>query len=146
MTTRIIENPHDLALFTKLVENMALPITITITKGRKVSYEQHKLEHLWHAETAEQIGEYTQDEYRGYCKAMFGIPIMCENDDYRDAYDNIVRPLDYEKKLKLMQKPLDYPVTRLMTTKQKASYLDKIFIYYTSLGVKLTEPIPQNEG
>ena len=77
---------------------------------------------------------------------MFGIPIMCESPDYRDAYDKIVRPLDYELKIKLMQKPLDYPVTRLMTTKQKASYLDKIFIYYTGLGVVLTQPIPQNEG
>ena len=146
MTTRIIENKRDLDSFVKLAENMTLPFTITVTRGRKVSYEQHKLEHLWHLEASQQLDEYTQDEYRGYCKAMFGIPIMCESPDYRDAYDKIVRPLDYELKIKLMQKPLDYPVTRLMTTKQKASYLDKIYIYYTGLGVVLTQPIPQNEG
>ena len=146
MTTRIIETKRDLDLFTKLAENMALPFTITVTKGRKVSYEQHKLEHLWHLEASQQLQEYTADEYRGYCKAHFGIPIMCENEDYREAYDRIIRPLDYEKKIEMMQRPLDYPVTRLMTTKQKASYLDKIFIYYTGLGVVLTQPIPQNEG
>ena len=55
MTTRIIETKRDLDLFTKLAENMALPFTITVTKGRKVSYEQHKLEHLWHLEASQQL-------------------------------------------------------------------------------------------
>lgn len=141
MTTRTIKNEADRSTFIKLVESMKLPITASATKGAQRSVEQNRLQHLWHSEAADQLQEYSIEEYRGYCKAMFGIPIMCENEAYRDAYDRIIRPLSYEDKILMMQRPLDYPVTRHMTTLQKSSYLDKIYEYYTSLGVKLTEPI-----
>ena len=141
MTTRTIKNEVDRSTFIKLVESMKLPITASVTKGAQRSVEQNRLQHLWHSEAADQLQEYSIEEYRGYCKAFFGIPIMCENEDYREAYDKIIRPLDYEKKILIMQKPIDYPVTRHMTTLQKSTYLDKIYEYYTSLGVKLTEPI-----
>jgi len=146
MTTRIIETKRDLDLLVKLAENMKFPYTVTITKGKKVSYEQHRLENLWHLERAEQLGDMTAEESRAYCKAHFGIPIMCEDDLYREAYDRIIRPLDYEAKIELMKRPLDYPVTRLMTTKQKSVYLDNIFVHLEGLGVILTTPTPQNEG
>ena len=147
MTTRIIENTRDLDIFVKLAENMSMPFTITTTKGRKVSYEQHKLEHLWHSEASNQLEDGTPEEKRAYAKLHFGVAIMHGEDEvFREAWDRVLRGLTYEQKLEAMTTPLDFPVTRYMTTKQKASYLDKIFIYYTGLGVVLTQPIPQNEG
>jgi hypothetical protein len=147
MTTRIIESTHDIDTLDKLLKNMTLPVTVTIVKGKKVSYEQHKLENLWHNEASNQLEDGSPGEKRAYAKLHFGVAIMHGEDEvFRNAWDRVLRGLTYEQKLEAMSLPLDFPVTRHMTTKQKASYLDKIFIYYTSLGVKLTTPIPQNEG
>ena len=147
MTTRIIESKRDLDSFVKLAENLTFPFTITTTKGKNVTYKQHKLEGKWHREASEQLEDGTPEEKRAYAKLHFGVAIMHGEDEvFKDAWDRVLRGLTYEQKLEAMSLPLDFPVTRYMTTKQKASYLDKIFIYYTGLGVVLTQPIPQNEG
>jgi len=35
---------------------------------------------------------------------------------------------------------LDFPVTRLMKTKEKAEYLDRLYEHFTGQGVVLTKP------
>ena len=39
-----------------------------------------------------------------------------------------------------MMQPLDLPVTRLMTTAQKAAYLDAVQRHWLGQGVALTDP------
>lgn len=97
-----------------------------------------------HKEAAEQLQDETAEEKRAYCKLHFGIPILrAESDDFRDTYDRIIRPMSYEQKLELMAAPIDFPVTRIMTVKQKTQFLDAVFGHYTSLGVQLTMPEQQ---
>jgi len=55
-------------------------------------------------------------------------------------YDAIIKPLSYEQKIAIMSEPLDMPVTRIMTTKQKTAYLDEIFRHFSEQGVILTIP------
>ena len=77
----------------------------------------------------------------GYCKLHHGVPILRnENDAFKQAYDQVIRPLSYEDKLKTMMVPLDMPVTRIMTTDQKTRYLDAIAQGFLEQGVALTEP------
>jgi hypothetical protein len=140
VTTRIIENDIDKASAIELIKHMEAPLTLTIEKGRKRSCEQNRLQHLWHKEAAEQLLDGSAEEKRGYCKLHFGVPIMRENDEFREAYDKVIMPLQYELKILSMQSPLDFPVTSLMTVKQKSAFLDQIYVFYTGLGVKLTEP------
>ena len=114
-------------------------LVISVRFGRDRTLEQNKLQRKWLKEAEEQ-GDQTAEEYRGYCKLHFGIPIRREEDSFGALYDKIIKPLDYEDKLKAMMLPFDLPVTRDMTRAQKVKYLDKMYEHFTGLGFKLTEP------
>ena len=124
---------------------MELPDTddweIKISKHRrKRSIEQNKLQRKWMLELESQ-GDMTAEEYRGYCKLHFGVPIMRnESEEFRRAYDRYIRDLPYEHKLAMMMVPLDFPCTRMMTTKQKTVYLDTVYRHFTGEGFVLTVP------
>lgn len=140
MTSRCITCETDRKSLVSLIDNKKLPFSITIADGRKRSIAQNRLQRLWMNEAHEQLGEYTAEEYRAYCKAWFGLPILCEEQGFSDIYDAVIRPLSYENKLKLMAIPLDFEVTRKMTVAQKQRYLDAVYDHFTGLGVLLTEP------
>lgn len=109
--------------------------------GRHRSIEQNRLQHLWHHEAATALKDEAAEDKRAYCKLHFGVPILrAESDEFRAQYDAIIRPLPYEKKLELMKAPIDFPVTRLMTTEQTTRFLDAVADHYRSLGVRLTMP------
>lgn len=106
----------------------------------KKTHEQDKLHGKWCKEAAAQ-GDMTAEEYRGFTKLHFGVPILCrDSDEYCTAYERVVAPLPYEQKLQLMQLPFDFAVTRGMNTKQKAEFLDACWQHFTGLGFRLTDP------
>jgi hypothetical protein len=141
MTTRIITDEHQRNAALLLLQNQSLPITVTIASGKQRTWKQNKLQRLWMNEIAEQLGDTTPEEARGYCKLCIAVPILrAENDDFCEKYDRIIRPMPYEQKLEIMQVPLDFPVTRLMTSKQKKNYLDQIVRHFAEKGVILTDP------
>ncbi|MCP3681567.1 MAG: hypothetical protein GY861_02660 [bacterium] len=138
---RTIRSEFDRDSIIELIKHRALPFTVSVLKGKKRSLAQNALQRKWLTEAAEQLGEYTAEEYRGYCKLTMGVPILrAENDEFCEKYDRILRPLTYEQKIEIMCVPLDFPVTRLMDTKQKTTYLDAMYTHFTGLGCQLTEP------
>ncbi|WP_420961125.1 hypothetical protein [Brucella sp. IR073] len=140
MTTRVIETPWDRQLLFKYIEQQKGPITVTITKGKHRTTDQNRLQRLWVKEIAEQRCEPTED-VRAYCKLHIGIPILRnENEGFRAEYDAVIRPLPYETKLRMMKVPLDWAVTRLMTTKQLTAYLDEVHRTFSEQGIVLTNP------
>mgnify|MGYP000339031026 CR=1 FL=1 len=93
---------------------------------------------MWYREAADQLKEYTPMEYRQICKLTIGIPILRGDDfEFQELYDKTVKPLSYEDKVKLMDW---FPVTSLMTMKQKSRYLDEVYEHFRDLGVQLTQP------
>jgi len=141
MTTRFLESEGDRRMLIRFLEAQSLPLTVTIGKGGKRSLKQNKLQRLWLNEIAEQLGDQTPEEVRGYAKLTIGVPILrAENDAFRQRYDAIVRPLPYTQKLALMMEPLDFPITRLMTTKQATAYLDGVHRHFSEKGIVLTDP------
>lgn len=141
MTTRVLKSKADVELAKTLLDNAPLPSTMTLVKGKRRTEEQNRLQRLWLNEAAEQLGDHTAEEYRGYCKLHFGVPILRgEDEEFREKYDRIIRPHSYEDKMTMMMLPLDFPVTRLMKTGQKKRYLDDVYVHFTGLGVKLTDP------
>ncbi|MGP9656521.1 hypothetical protein ACT3S5_00515 [Halomonas sp. AOP31-B1-25] len=106
----------------------------------KRSVDQNRLGRLWCKE-AEAQGDQTAEGYRGFCKLHFAVPMLrWELPEFKEKYDRIVKPLPYEAKLELMQEPLDFPCTRLMSKDQKSRYLDAIYQHFTSQGMRLTDP------
>lgn len=140
MGSAAIRTEHDRKMAIKRIENAELPCTMTLTKGAPRSIEQNRLQRMWMLELAEQ-GDMSAEDYRAYCKAYFGVRILrAENEAFREQYDRIVRPLEYEQKLEIMKEPIDLPVTRLMTSRQKKRYLDDIYTFWTGKGFRLTDP------
>jgi len=141
VTTRFLETDYDRRMLIRFLEDQPLPVTVALTKGGKRSLRQNKLQRLWINEIAEQLADQSPEEVRGYCKLTIGVPILrAENDTFRERYDAIVRPLPYEQKLALMMEPLDFPISRLMTTKQATAYLDGIHRHFSEKGIVLTDP------
>jgi len=141
VTDRIIRNETDLLMAIKFIESRKMPFTISIRKGADRTVDQNRLQRMWLNEAAEQLGDQTAEELRGYCKLTIGVPIMRESsEDFRAKYDSIIKPHTYEEKLQMMMEPLDFPVTRLMKTSEKTRYLDAIWNHFTGQGLVLTEP------
>ena len=141
MVQRIVRNEHDLKMLGAFLAGRKRPFTVDIASGKHRSIEQNKLQRLWLNEAAAQLGDQTAEELRGLCKLTIGVPILrAENEDFREKYDAIVRPLPYAAKLAIMMEPLDMPVTRLMKAEQKTRYLDGIHRMFAEQGVVLTAP------
>ena len=141
MTDRIVQTEDDRHMLVKLVEEHAMPFTVTLTKGKRRSVAQNRLQRQWMNEISEQLDDRTPEEWRGYCKLTIGVAILKEeNEAFAHAYDKIVRPLSYEDKLAGFMLPLDWAVTRHMTTKQKTKYLDGVARHFGEKGVILTQP------
>lgn len=142
---RIVETEQAREMLIRFIQSKSLPLTVSIADGKHRSTKQNKTQRLWMNEIAAQLGDRTPEEVRGECKLTLGVPILrAENEVFRAQYDEVVRPLSYEQKMKIMMEPLDLPVTRLFTTRQHHAYLEAIIRQYSAMGVLLT--IPEDLG
>lgn len=140
-TNRTVETENDRDLLIKFIQARKLPLTVAIADGKHRTTDQNRLQRLWINEISAQLGDMTPEEVRGYCKLTIGVPLLREeNDVFCMKYDAVVRPLSYEQKMAFMMEPLDLPVTRIMTTRQKTAYLDRIHRHFSEKGVVLTDP------
>ena len=141
MVTRTIEIDADVDSTCRLLEAMQRPFTVTLVAGKHRTDRQNRLQRQWVNEVAQQLGDQTAEEVRGFCKLTMGVPIRRRDDEvYAEKYDRLIKPLPYEAKLEMMMEPLDFPVTRDMSTKQLTEYLDTVHRYWTERGVILTNP------
>ena len=141
MPTRVISNEVDRDALLRWIKTHKTPFTVNLSKGKRRSVEQNRLQRLLLNEISEQLGDQTPEEVRAYCKLTLGVPILrAEDEGFAESYDRNVKPLPYEQKLALMAEPLDLPVTRLMTTGQKTLYLEAIYKHFGEQGVVMTQP------
>ena len=141
MTTRTIEDIKQAEHVCGLIKAMAFPCTVTVLKGKHRSTEQNRLQRLWISEATEQLQDESAEDKRAHCKLYIGVPILRnDSEEFKEVYDRLIRPHTTEEKLEMMKVPLDFPVTRLMTTGQKTEYLKGIEQHFLSQGVILTEP------
>ena len=136
--TRAVQDAFSYAKM--LLESGKTPVIEVRTESRKRTIEQNKLQRKWMLEAQEQ-GDMTAEEYRGYCKLHFGIPMLIhELKGFKEKYDRYIRYLPYESKIALMMEPFDFPVSRLMSTEQSGRYLDMVYNHLTGMGFRLTIP------
>ena len=141
MTTRIVTDPQQQDMLVKFISKHPLPFTIEITPGKHRTNRQNRLQRQWMLDLAAQRPEHSVEEWRGICKLEYGVPILrAENEGFAKIYDEVIRPLPYEAKVKIMMVPIDLPVTSKMNTKQKKQYLDHIQKMASEMGVILTDP------
>jgi hypothetical protein len=141
MSTRFVETEQERATVLRFIEQQKLPLAVSIARGSKRTLKQNRLQRQWLNEIAEQLGDRTAEDVRGFCKLTFGVPILrAENEAFRVLYDKHVKGLPYEQKIALMMEPFDFAVTRLMTTRQGTNYLDAIHRHFSEQGIALTDP------
>lgn len=146
MTSFVIENKTDVyTLYASLLSG-DFPVTVSVCKGRKRSTKQNRLQRLWMNQIADELGD-TPEEWRGFCKLTFGVPILKESSEaFAMEYDLIFEALPYHTKVKFMMEPFSFAITRKMTTAQKADYLDRICRHFSNQGVILAQPEEPNHG
>lgn len=138
MAHRVITCDRELADLGKLLGGLKLPITVEWRQGRDRSPAQNRLQFDWAREVSEQLGDRTADEVRCDWKLRHGVPIMrAESEAFRATYDEILKPLPYEQKVRMMQM---VSVTSLMTVPQMSRYLDTVQRECLQMGLRLTKP------
>ena len=109
--------------------------------GKSRSLDQNALSWAWYDQIARELPEDRKGGWRRYCKLHHGVPILRVDDaEFRDMYDRIIRPMQYEDKLELMD---ILPVTSRMTTTQLSIYLDNVKEDFRKRGVILEYPEEQ---
>lgn len=104
------------------------------------SAAQNSLAFLWYKAAADQMDDDTANGKRALCKLTVGIPIRREDDEFREVYDETIRPLSYGQKLSIMVEPIDFPVTRDMSVKDMGRYLEGVDMLFSGQGVVLPRP------
>lgn len=126
------------------------PLSVEIREAEDPrTLAQNNLSFRWYADAGKQTG-HTPQEVRAYCKLHIGIGILKSGTSklcrkFAAQYDEIVRPLPYEKKLELMLPPIELPVTSLMTKKQKSEYLNQMQRHYAEQGIYLSSLTEEDE-
>lgn len=111
---------------------------VDIKENNSRTTSQNALQWEWCMQIAQQKGDETASEIQAINKLHFGVPILREElEEFREKYDEFIKPHSYESKLKLMEGDM-IPVTRLMNTKQHARYLDDVYHHWVSNGYQLT--------
>lgn len=139
MTTRVITSESQRNDLVKLIGSRPLPFTAEVVKGKRRSVEQNRLQRRLINEIASQTDQ-TPEEVRAFCKLTIGVPILRAGSAlFAEKYDRLVKPMPYERKLEFMAEPIDFPVTRLMTTAMKTQFLEEIYRVFSAQGVVFSE-------
>lgn len=97
-------------------------LRVTFKTGKARSLDQNGISHVWYEQIARELREDTPLGVKNFCKLHYGVPILrAEDEEFRDLYDQVIKPLSYEKKLAAMKA---WPVTSLMSKTQLSQYLE----------------------
>jgi len=100
------------------------------------SSKQNRLSFLWYRILGETTGHGIEYE-RHYHKLTYGIPLLREDAAFNHFYQTALGHLSYEQRLMAMEY---VPVTRLMTVKQFAQYLNTVDQESANKGIVLPQP------
>lgn len=113
-------------------------LRVSIKTGKDRSLPQNAITHAWYEQLARELREDDALGWKSYCKLHHGVPILrAEDEDFRVAYDQVIKPLAYEQKLAAMK---FWPVTSLMTKDQLSKYAEAMQADFLRRGVRLEFP------
>lgn len=113
-------------------------LRVSIKTGKDRSLNQNNLTHAWYEQLSRELREDDVIGWKCFCKLHFGVPILrAEDDEFREAYDSVIKPLSYEKKLLAMKM---LPVTSEMTKAQLSTYAEAMQAHFIQQGVRLEFP------
>ena len=112
-------------------------LRVSIKTGKDRSLDQNSISHAWYEQISRELREETPLGVKNFCKLNYGVPILrADNEEFRQQYDTVLKPLSYDKKLLAMN---FLPVTSLMNKAQLSQYLEAMQAAYADK-VKLEFP------
>lgn len=125
-----------------LVPDAKEPLQLRIEKAKsKRSLDQNAISHSWYEQIAYELKEDDALGWKCHCKLHFGVPILrAEDAEFREVYDNAIKPMTYERKLIAMKY---WPVTSIMSKNQLSRYLETMQSEFASRGVRLEFPVEE---
>jgi hypothetical protein len=119
-------------------------LRLNIKTGKDRSLPQNAFTHVWYAQMARELPEDTELGWKCYCKLHHGVPILrTEDDEFRETYDSVIKPLTYEQKLVAMR---CWPVTSIMNRQQLSKYADAVQADFLARGVVLEVKARKGRG
>ena len=113
-------------------------VKLNAKTGKARSLDQNSISHAWYEQIARELREDDIIGWKCYCKLHHGVPILrAEDDEFREAYDAVIKRLTYEQKLIAMK---HWPVTSIMTKQQLSAYLESVQADFKARGVRLEFP------
>ncbi len=110
-------------------------LRLNVKTGEDRSLPQNAFTHLWYEQIARELREDDALGWKCHCKLHFGVPILrAEDAEFRDAYDLVIKPLSYEKKIIAMR---CWPVTSIMSKEQLSKYAELVRADFAGRGVIL---------
>ncbi len=110
-------------------------IEVTVKNGKVRSIKQNSTTHRWYQQLALELKEYDALSWKCYCKLHHGVAILrAEDDEFRLAYDSVIKPLSYEQKMIAMK---CWPVTSIMNKDQLSRYAESVQADFRLKGVLL---------
>src|SRR5262245_18041011 len=138
MIDRLIEDERGRDRLLAFISRRALPFRATVVDGRPRSTDQNRLQWQWASEAASQLEDTTARELQLEWKARFGAPLLAEEDGkFADLWALMERKLSYSERVQWME---FMDISRLLSVKGFARFLDEIFRTYTQEGIELTDP------
>ena len=106
--------------------------------SKKRSLTANAQVYVWYAHIAKLEGE-SSESVRNFCKLMFGLPILLQDENYKDKISWTLNKIgfynwNHEQQIKCMEL---FAVTSLLNTKQHNEYRDNMQAYYAKNGVML---------
>ncbi len=116
-------------------------LRVTIKTGKDRTISQNAITHAWYEQLARELREDDALGWKSFCKLHYGVPILrAEDEEFRAAYDAVIRPLAYEKKLIAMR---CWPVSSIMSVEQLSKYAEAMQVNFRERGVRLEFPIQE---
>ena len=104
--------------------------------GEARTTDQNGMLYELYREIAQQKGDETEVEIKRYVKLHLGVPILRAADEqFREDYDLVIKPLDYERKLIAMDW---WPVTSKMNKEQFGKLIDQTIIHFQQQGIEIS--------
>jgi len=108
-------------------------LKVSVSKSRDRSLDQNRLFFAWVNQVAVERSEFTMQGVRNFVKLHFFVPILrAEDEEFAEAYDEAIKPLPYETKLKAISL---MPVTSRCNIKQMSRGLEDMQLHYSGLDV-----------
>jgi hypothetical protein len=141
MATHVINSDESAQRFIGVIREQYMAhrfLRVSVKTGKDRSLPQNSLTHAWYGQIARELREDDALGWKCYCKLHHGVPILrAEDDEYRETYDAVIKPLSYEKKLVAMK---HWPVTSIMTKEQLSKYAEAVRDDFRNRGVMLEFP------